>query len=81
MPASWSTPVFPELSSHLALNCREVAERLRRPTWMPEQHCLWPAAFKGAAAELLRCLHRIDRQLADAAAGGLEGGRRLWCKG
>ena len=49
--------------------CREVADRLRRPTWMPEQHRLWPAAFKAAAAELLRCLHSVDRQLAGAPAG------------
>ncbi len=56
--------------------CREVGERLRRPAWMPEQHCLWPAAFKAAVAELLCCLHLIDWRLAGNAgdwAGRLGG--------
>ncbi|PRW33529.1 ankyrin repeat [Chlorella sorokiniana] len=48
---------------------QEVAERLRRPIWMPEQHHLWPVAFKAAAAELLRCLQSVDRRLAGNVAG------------
>lgn len=54
--------------------CREVADRLRRPVWMPQQHRLWPAAYKAAVAELLRCLHSIDRRLAGHVAGGNTGG-------
>lgn len=49
--------------------CREVADRLRRPAWMPQQHRLWPAAYKTAVAELLRCLHSIDCRLAGHVAG------------
>ena len=40
------------------VGCRYVINCLTHPVWLPTQHLLWPAAFRAAALEVLKAVHR-----------------------